>query len=152
MFSQEFSPIAITPCLRTCLRSRHGIAPGSSRCRRGSGRLEWAAASPPGLAGPFAFFRRHLRPALFHAAAHIRASGSTPSQSAEEDTAESQQSNSLPERDLVPTEERRQQPIPQVRHYLAAYEDKEGHSQNRQRRYPKQSLPSRSHVQFLMLS
>ena len=45
------------------------------------------------------------------------------SKSAEEDPAQRQKSKRLPEGDLAPAEERRQQPIPQLPHDLAADED-----------------------------
>jgi hypothetical protein len=38
----------------------------------------------------------------------------------EQNPAESQQSDSLPEGNLPPSEQRRQQPIPQVQYYFAA--------------------------------
>src|SRR5947209_159582 len=100
------------------------------------------------LPKPFPLFRGHVSATLFHATTHIGASGTAPSQSAKEDSAQRQDSKRLPEGNLAPAEERRQQPIPQVLHYFAANKDKERHPQNCQRRHPNQFLPSRSHVQF----
>src|SRR5713226_1053276 len=78
-----------------------------------------AEAFAHALPESFPLFRRHVRAALFHATAEIGTTGTAgtvPSQSAEEDPTESQQSESLPEGDLAPAEERRQQPVPQMHH------------------------------------
>ena len=69
--------------------------------------------------------------------------------SAEEDAAQRQKSKGLPEGDLAPAEQRRQQPIPKVQHYFAANGNKYRDRQNRQRG---NENPFLSHVQFLMLS
>ena len=61
----------------------------------------------------------------------------------EEYPAERQNSNSLPEGNLPPPEERRQQPVPQMHHDFAADEDKE--------RDPQQSPPERSKIIFVFL-
>jgi hypothetical protein len=106
-----------------------------------------AATSAPALLDSFALFGRHVFPALGHATAEVGTTRTTPSMVAEEDPAERQNSNRLPEGKLAPSEERRQQPIPQMHHYFAADEDKERNPQDRRRSYPKQS-PSPVHVQF----
>lgn len=108
----------------------------------------------------FAFLWSHVLPALGHAirhaighaAADIGARAAVESKSAEQDPAQQQHPERLPEGDFAPGEERRQQPIPEVQHYLAADCDKHRQPQDRQRSYPNQSLQSRSHVQFLTLS
>src|SRR6266852_299958 len=97
----------------------------------------------------FPLFRRHVLAALFHATADIGATGTVKSKSAEEDPAQRQKSKRLPEGDLVPAEERRQQPIPQVQYYFAADGDKYQNPQNRQRSNENQSLQSPTHVQLL---
>src|SRR5271157_197635 len=112
------------------------------------GRAE-AEAFAHALPESFPLFGRHVLATLFHAAAETGATGTVPSQSAEEDPAQRQQSQRLPKGDLAPAEERRQQPIPEVQHYFAADEDKEQQRQDRQR---SNENPFLSHVQSLMLS
>jgi hypothetical protein len=84
----------------------------------------------------FPLLRGHVFAALFHATADIGAAGAVKSKSAEEDPAQCQKSKRLPEADLSPAEELRQQPIPQLQNYLAPDGDKKEHSQDRQRSYP----------------
>src|SRR6266566_8053026 len=108
-----------------------------------------AATSAHALPESFPLLRGHVLPALGHATAEVGAMETVASKSAEEDTAQRQNSNRLPEGDLAPAEERRQQPIPQLQHYFAADGDKNQNPQNRQR---SQENPSPSHVQVLMLS
>ena len=86
--------------------------------------LAEAEAFAHALPESFPLFRRHVLAALFHATAETGATGSVPSKSAEEDPAQRQKSKRLPEGDLAPAEERRQQPIPQVQHYFAADDGK----------------------------
>src|SRR5690349_19850665 len=101
-----------------------GLFDSHSRRRPGVRRLEWAAASPKTVAELFPFLRRHVVPALGHPPPKIGAMKTTASNAPEQNPAESQQSDSLPESDLPPSEQRRQQPIPQVHHDFAADEDK----------------------------
>src|SRR5438552_2162608 len=132
------------------------IAPDSRR-RLGLRRLEWAAASPQALAELLALLGCHFLPALVHAlpntlvysSPHIGARRAMTTPSAEEDAAQRQKSKGLPEGDLAPAEQRRQQPIPKVQHYFAANGNKYRDRQNRQRG---NENPFLSHVQFLMLS
>src|SRR6266478_2966370 len=72
----------------------------------------------------FPLFRGHVLAALFHTMAETGVTGTVASKSAEEDSAQRQNSNCLPERDLAPAEELRQQPIPQLQHYFATDDDK----------------------------
>jgi hypothetical protein len=115
------------------------------------------ATSAPALPEPFAFLRRHLLPslghALFHATPKIGAVRATRTHTkvSEQNPAESEQSESLPESNLPPSEHRRQVPVPQVHHDFTADRDKERYSQHRQRRYPDQSFFS-AHLQSLILS
>jgi len=111
----------------------------------------WAEAPTcaHGLPESFPLLRGRVLAALFHATAEIGAAGTVVSKSAEENPAQHQKSKCLPEGNLAPAEQRRQQPIPQVQHYFAADDGKEQYSQNRQWRYEK---PFLSHVQSLMLS
>jgi len=103
------------------------------------------------LPEPFPLLRGHVLTALSHAPAEIGATGTVPSMSAEEDTAQDQNSKGLPEGDLAPAEEGRQKPIPQMQHYFATDEAKEQHPQNRQRNYKNQFRQS-AHIQSLTLS
>src|SRR5207249_5395153 len=82
-------------------------------------------ASPGGTSrAPRVSFSPSARPCvaeharLFVAAYWSEESMTTPS--AEEDAAQRQKSKGLPEGDLAPAEQRRQQPIPKVQHYFAA--------------------------------
>src|ERR1035441_1837461 len=87
------------------------------------GRVE-AATSPHALPGSFPLLRGHVLPPFCHSIAHstakIGAMGTVPPQSPEEDPAQHQNSQCLPESNLPPAKERRQQPIPQLQHYFAA--------------------------------
>jgi hypothetical protein len=68
----------------------------------------------------------------------------------EEYPAESQQSESLPEVDLPPSEQCRGQPVPQKHHHFAADPAEDHYPQDRQWSYPNQSLFSVAHVLFLI--
>src|SRR5439155_4822713 len=111
----------------------------------------WAEAATCAHALPesFPLLRGHMLPALGHATAEFGATGTVESQSAEENPAQCQNSNRLPEGNLAPAEERGQEPIPQLQHYYSADGDKQQYRQNRQRT---QENPFPSHLQFLMLS
>jgi hypothetical protein len=86
-----------------------------------------------------------------YAAAKVGTTGTVPSMTTEENPAQHQNSQPLPEGNLAPAEEHRQQPVPQVHDYFTADEDEKRYSQKRQRRNPKQSFSS-AHVSSLMLS
>jgi hypothetical protein len=81
--------------------------------------------------------------------AHAGATGTVKPGSAEEDPAQRQDSERLPEGDSGPAEERRQQPVPQLPHDLAADGDEQQACENYQRC---QENPFPSHVQFLIPS
>src|ERR1700676_4375084 len=83
-----------------------------------------AATSTHAFAESFALLRGHVLPALGHAPSGFGAMETSASKSAEEDPAERQNSKRLPEGNLAPAEERRQQPIPQLQHDFAAEGDK----------------------------
>ena len=87
--------------------------------------------------------------AIGHAAADVRSAGAMPSKSAEEDPAEQQNSQRLPEGNLANAEDRRQQPVPQLQDDFAADGDEHHHPQERQRR---DEDPFPSHRRSLMLS
>ena len=70
----------------------------------------------------FTFLGCHALPALGHATAEIGAMRTVAPKSAEEDPAQRQKSKRLPEGDLAPAEERRQQPVPQLHDDFAADE------------------------------
>src|SRR6266542_2208625 len=78
----------------------------------------------------FPLRRGHVVPALGHATTELGAIATVASKSAEEDPAQRQHSKRLPEGNLAPAEERRQQPIPQLPHDFAADRDKQQHRQN----------------------
>jgi hypothetical protein len=119
----------------------------------------WAEAETPAYAFPesFPLLRSHALHAFGHAVGHsigrvaaeLGAMATVPSKSAEEYPAQHQYSKRLPEGNLAPAKQRRQQPIPQLLHYFAPEGDKSRECQNRQRSQPN---PSLSHVQFLMFS
>jgi hypothetical protein len=88
----------------------------------------WAEAPTCAYALPesFPLFGAHISAALFHvhATAKIGAAGAVPSESAKQNSAQSQKTKRLPESDLAPAEERRQQPVPEMHYQLAADEGK----------------------------
>jgi hypothetical protein len=94
-------------------------------------------------AEPLALLGCHALPALGHAPPKTGAKAAA-AKTAEQDPAESQQSQSLPEADLGPAEQTRQEPVPQAQHDFAANRD-EGH--DRQRGQNKDPFPS--HVVLL---
>src|ERR1700739_2855829 len=105
------------------------IFPAFVRSCRWSGRSlllalagGWAEAETfaHALTESVALLGGHVSTALFHATAEIGATGAVRSESAEEDAAQYQDSKRLPESDLAPAEERRQQPVPKLQHYFAA--------------------------------
>src|SRR5438309_11082057 len=101
----------------------------SLRLALGGGWIETAACAHA-FPESFALFWRHAIPALAHAiddaigdaTADMRLMAAAESESAEQDPAERQHSKRLPEGQLTPTEEGRQQPIPQEPHDFAADE------------------------------
>src|SRR5437899_4309345 len=103
-----------------------------------------AATSAHALPESFPLLRGHVLPALGHALSHALghataetgATGTVESKSTEENPAQRQDPQRLPEGNLAPAEDRRQQPIPQLQHYFAADGDKQQEPQNRQRSYP----------------
>lgn len=112
-------------------------------------RAEISAAPSHSVAEFFALFRTHVLPTLMHAAAEVRTTTSVPAPSvvAEENTAQRQQSNRLPESNEPPPEKARQQPVPEPHHNFTANEDEQYHRCDRRRRHPK---PSLSHIRFLI--
>src|SRR5271169_6443584 len=113
----------------------------------------WAEAEAVAHALPelFPLLRGHIPTALFHAPTKTGTTGTVPGTSAEEDAAQREDPQRLPEGNLVPSEERRQQPIPQLHHYFAADGDKCHDPQNCQRSNENQLLQF-THVQYLTLS
>src|SRR6266545_375482 len=73
------------------------------------------------------------------------------SRSTDEDPAQCQQSQPLPERDLAPAENWRQQPVPQQLHDFAADETNQQYRRDSDRGHEEQ-FASPCHVRFLMLS
>src|SRR6188474_1549628 len=71
------------------------------------------------------------------------------SKSTEQDAAERQKPECLPEADPLPTEQRRQEPVPQLPHYEAADRGECNHSQQRQRG---NEDPFLSHLHGVILS
>jgi hypothetical protein len=70
-------------------------------------------------------------------------------QSAEQNPAQRQQSQRLPEAKRAPAEQRRKKPVPQVHHHFTANKGKQHHPYYRQRRHPKPS-PFRFHIRSLI--
>src|SRR5260370_36865620 len=95
------------------------------RCKAGATRA-------PTLAELVALFGRHALPpfvhslpdALIDSPPHMGARRAMAAPSAEEDAAQRQKSQRLPESDLAPAEERRQQPIPKWPHCFPPEEGK----------------------------
>jgi hypothetical protein len=117
-----------------------------------------------------ALLGRHLFPALSHSLAHslayspvhsptrIAMPTATKAKSSEQNPAESQQSERLPEGDLRQSEQGRRQPVPQKHHYFAANPAEDHYPKDRQWRHYHQSRQSRHshqslvHVLFLTYS
>jgi hypothetical protein len=95
----------------------------------------------------FPFLRRHLPPTLGHSLAHslayspvhsptrIAMPTATEAKASEENSAESQQSDSLPEGDGPQPEQRRRHPVPQEHHYFAANRGEDHDPEDRQWSY-----------------
>src|SRR3984885_12684593 len=105
--------------------------------------------SPHTLPEFLTLLRSHPPPALAHAPAKARTAKPASANAPEQDPAQRQNPNRLPEGDHAPPKQRRQQPVPQIHHQLAAQEDKERNPHNCRRSH---EIPSFSHIQFLMLS
>src|ERR1700735_5225532 len=117
------------------------IAPGvsighGSRRRFGVARFGRAGATAKSLTGFFAFFGGHLLPPLGHSPAAVGTMRAAHTKAAEQNPAESQQADSLPEGNLAPSEQRRQQPVPQMHHECAADHDEKSDSQRGQKSDP----------------
>src|SRR5207253_5821786 len=99
------------------------------------------------LADSFPFLRRHRLTAIAHSPSRIEATRATYTHTkiSEKNPAESEQSESLPEGNLPPSEQRRQIPVPQMHHHFATNGDENHHPQNRHWPHPNHSL---SHVVF----
>src|SRR5271168_227012 len=98
---------------------------------------------------PLALLWRHALPTLAHASAKARAAEPSTTNAPEQDPGQCQNPNCLPERNQVPAEQPRQQPVPQTHHQLAAKECKQHDPHNRRRTH---EIPSFSHIRFLTLS
>src|SRR5260370_20718424 len=116
------------------------------RCKAGATRA-------PTLPELLAVLGGHALPALVHALfdspPNIGARRAMAAPSAKEDAAQRQKSQRLPEGDLAPAKERRQQPLPQIHHQFAADGDKYRDRQDRQR---SNENPFSFHVVFLISS
>src|SRR6266699_397745 len=88
------------------------------------------------LAELLALLRRHPLPAFGHSPPKIGAMKATTANASEQNPAENQQSDSLPEGNLPPSEQHRQQPVPQMHHQFAANCDEDRHPYDRQWCYP----------------
>jgi hypothetical protein len=71
----------------------------------------------------FPFLRRHGLPALRHSTAKTGTRGTVAPKSAEQDPAQRENPKRLPEGNLAPAEDRRQQPIPKLPHYFTSEGD-----------------------------
>src|SRR5580765_793365 len=119
--------------------------PPRANLRRGVGRTDVVALihrSPELLP----LFRGHV-PAPPAESASTVPSRTAVVQPSEEDPAQRQQAECLPEAERPPAEQRRQQPIPQMHHHFAAHEKKQWNRYNCQRRNP---IPSLSHSSSLV--
>src|SRR5438132_13210577 len=95
------------PCVKNCFH----LNVLSRAWRRVRGLVP---APAPALPETFAFFRRHLIPAFRHAFAEVVArTAAMGAEPAEQDPAQCQQPQRLPERDRTEPEQRRRQPVPQ---------------------------------------
>src|SRR5690348_3415227 len=75
---------------------------------------EGIAVAAHSFAEFFALFRSHVLPTFFHAALPAIAMPGVAMEAAEENSAEDEEANALPERDTAPTEDLRKQGVPQL--------------------------------------
>src|SRR6516225_8166518 len=98
---------------------------------------------PQRTSSPWRNFSRssggHLLPALHHAAPPMHAR--PPAKPSEEDLAQNEQTEGLPEADAVPSEKRRRQPVPQTHHHQAEHGDADDYQQ-RDFQYPNDPVSS----------
>jgi hypothetical protein len=92
------------------------------------------------MAELFALRGGHVLPTLPHSPPGVGTRTTVETESAEEDTAQRQESKRLPEIDLVKAEEGRQQPIPKLSHDHAAEGDEQQESHEDQRSQEKPFL------------
>src|SRR5471030_1332299 len=116
-------------------------------------RIRRYLAPPPimnRLAESSPLLGRHLVPALGHSPPKIGPMHATTMKASEQNPAESQEAESLPEGDLLPAKQSRKQPVPQMQHHFAADGHENRDPQDRQRGYEQD--PFLSHVVFLTCS
>jgi hypothetical protein len=89
-----------------------------------------AAVFADALAEAVAFFGGHAAEAAAHAAIESEASGAMPAETAEEDAAEREQAEGLPEVEFVPAEERGHEPVPEMQNDFTADKGEEEHSED----------------------
>src|SRR5262249_44442792 len=103
--------------LRSCVRPSIGRL----------GCPKWPTARLPALAGHFTLFRRHMLPALghslFYAPANVGTMPGAKTMASEQNAAESDQTDCLPESNLRPSKQAGQQPVPQLPHDQATNEN-----------------------------
>src|ERR1039458_9484534 len=105
------------------------------------------------LAELLALLGRHPFPALGHWPPPFGAIMAVTTKASEEHPAENQQSESLPEGNLPPSEQHRQQPVPQMHDHFAANPDENRERQRGHKKDPFVSLdPIVFHVVFLISS
>src|SRR5436305_1645251 len=114
-------------------------------------RIAGGVAAEDSAAEARAFVRGHVFPAGFEAAAVVGPGEAAASDAAKEDAAEGQETEGLPEGDGVPSEERRDQPVPEVADDLATEEGEEHHPCERERRDQDHSFSS-CHFGFILSS
>src|ERR1019366_578214 len=124
---------------------QYSAAP-SRRIRGSDGwRSKTAATRAHTVLELLALLGRHPLPALVHAPSKFGAiTTAAPAKAAEQNPAQSQQSESLPAGDLLPSEQRRRQPVPQLLYNFAA-----NHDEKHEHRWGHKIDPFLSHVGFL---
>src|SRR5260221_4740047 len=88
-----------------------------------------AAVVADALAEAVAFFGGHAAEVSSHAGAESEASAAMPAETAEEDAAEREEAEGLPEGEFVPAEEWRHEPVPEMQDNFATDEGEEEHSE-----------------------
>src|SRR6266536_5719881 len=140
-FPRRSLPRGPCSCLsRARARSRDPVA--SLLHTLTGGRAKAATFAHP-LAKALLLLRGQVPPALRHAAAEPGATGTEQSRPAEQDPAQREESERLPEGHRGPAEERRQQPVPQQLHDFATDEGEQQDPQHGQRTNEQQPRESR---------
>ena len=109
----------------------------------GSARSEDSAAAPHPFPKFLLFLRGHLRPALHHSPTPVHGWTTAPPETSEQDSAENQKAQSLPETDPMQRKEWRHEPVPQAHQHKTQHRRSEQH---KQQKFRSPEYPSSLHI------